>query len=79
MTRITASANDLLPRDKICLNPHSELARSVGTGSEYPQSFCGQTFSVPRRLVVFRVKIGQLHLGQASLTGSFHTAYLQSG
>ena len=39
----------------------------------------GQTNSVPRFLVVLIIKIGQAHLGQVSLTGSFQSAYLQSG
>ena len=46
----------------------------ASTASLKPHSLTGQTFSVPRRLVVFRVNSGQAHLGQGSLSGGFHTA-----
>ena len=39
----------------------------------------GHTLSVPRRLVVLIVVIGHAQVPQGLFTGSFHTAYLQSG
>ena len=39
----------------------------------------GQTNSLPRFFVTFNVITGQAHFGQACATGSFHSAYLQSG
>ncbi len=48
--------------------------RYSSTGSLKEHSFCGQTFSVPLRLVVLMVRMGQPQLGQGSDTGSFHTA-----
>ena len=55
------------------------LSAASDIGSAYPHSLRGQTFSVPRRLVVLIVITGQAQRGQACSIGSFHTAYVQVG
>ena len=52
----------------------SSLPAGGAMTSLQPHSFCGHTFSVPRRLVVLMVSTGQPHCGQFSATGGFHTA-----
>jgi hypothetical protein len=70
---VVSVVNDLLVVCQDHLGPCTS-AGSPSYGVAYLQSFCGQTFSTPRRLVSLTVKIGHAHSGQLSFIGAFHKA-----